>query len=240
MHSQNTAAIEILMDAIQQKWGADALRPLHELKHHEPASLCTGIADLDAATGGIPLHRLTSLLGKPTSGTTTMAYLLMAQAQQSQLVTIYLDAPHSFDPEYALYRGLDMDLVLLIRPETWEHALEMLRDMVGIAVAGFVVFDTFSPDIRSSEKQNSFSATLERVAALLPHSTWTLLTMAPPDLPVSVDSSASLRLSFERLYWLYEEDVLNGYQTKITTLKNKSGPIPQPIIVNFTIRGAKR
>jgi hypothetical protein len=113
----------------------------------------------------------------------------------------------------------------------------MLRDVVTVPVGGLLVFDTSIPDVRSNERRKTLSATLQRVGAYLPQTTWTLLAMVPADLPVKVDSGASMRLRLERLKWLYTDDVLRGYQVKITILKNKFTSVGEPIILDITMRG---
>lgn len=233
-----THNIDELLAHLQQKWGRQALQPLTDLAAHADC-IPTGFPALDAAIGGggIPRNRLTAFCGQPTSGMTSLAYSVIAGAQANQLVVVYLDAPQTFDPEYALYRGVDMDLLLHVRPETWGEALEMLRDVTGIAVAGLLVLDASLADIDAPEKRKALAATLQRVAALLPQSTWTLLTLIPPDLPVNVDSGSALRLLAERLAWLREDGTLSGYQTRVTVLKNKFGPAGEQVIIDLTLRG---
>ena len=240
MNDTQTQNLDDVLVGIQARWGQEALRVLADVT---PPSdfISTGFPPLDAAlgTGGIPQHDLTALYGKPTSGMTTLAYSLMTQAQQNQMVTVYLDAPQTFDPEYATYWGIDMEMLLLIRPETWEHALEMLRDVVNISVAGLLVFDTGIPDLRASNQHRPLADTLQRAGALLPQSTWSVVVLVPVDLPVNVDNGAALRLQLARLDWLFDEDVLRGYRVEITVLKNKFGPIGEPVILDVPLGGQR-
>ena len=237
MNHTHTAHIEAVLADIQARWGAHALQPLSNV-NNKLITIPTGFPLLDTAlsAGGIPKHRLTSLLGQATSGMTTLAYKIMAQAQVSQLVVVYLDAPHTFDPQYAALRGVDMELLLLVRPETWELALEMLRDLVGITVTGLLIFDTSVPTIQSPETGQSLAKTLERVGTLLPQSSWTVVTLVPDNLNVKVDGSAALRLHLKRLAWLYA-DVLYGYRVEVTVAKNKLGLVGEPIIIEMELEG---
>jgi hypothetical protein len=234
-----TPNLDALLSAIQDKWGQQALQPLAHVRPHG-AFLPTAWPALDAAlgAGGIPRNRLTTLSGQPTSGMTTLAYTLMAQAQQHQLIPVYLDAPHTFDPEYAAYRGVDLEMLLIIRPETWEHALELLRDVIHITVAGLLVLDANLPDLPSSRKHTALASTLHRVGTILPQSTWTVVALIPPELPAQADHSATVRLLLQRLGWWFEDDLLRGYQVQITVLKNKGGPVGEPVIMKLALRGS--
>ena len=163
MNDMQTQRIDDLLTGIQAKWGREALQPLSKVKANADF-IPTGFQKLDMAlgTGGIPKNRLTSLYGKPTCGMTTLTYSIITQAQANRLVTVYLDAPHIFDPEYAMFRHVDMDLLLLLRPETWEHTLEMLRDVVNVAVAGLLVIDTGISGLKAADRYRPLAAALQR------------------------------------------------------------------------------
>src|SRR5690606_33435319 len=185
----------------------------------------------------IPRSRLTTWHGQPTSGTTTLAYALIAQAQTNQMVAVYLDVSHTFDPESAVCQGIDMRRLLLVRPASWGQALELLRDVVDVPVAGLLTLDTAIVRSGLPAQWHALARTLQRVGARLPQSPWTVLALLPQNIPETAAGSASVRLRVERKAWLHTAEVLRGYEVQITVLKNKLKPAAEPVILDLELRG---
>ncbi|MBZ0300540.1 MAG: DNA recombination/repair protein RecA [Anaerolineae bacterium] len=184
-----------LMTAIHRRWGNDAIVPLGALNPFSDA-ISTGFPPLDMALGakGVPQHQLTTFIGSGTSGITSLAHTLVAQAQAQELIGVVIDPSRTFDPQSAQLRGVDLDLLLLVRPVDWMASLSILRDVLDIAVAGCAVLDAAVPDGLDKEALAALELTLNRISGLLPHSTWTVILLLPADLPYIPDHFAVLRL----------------------------------------------
>lgn len=214
------------LDTIQLKYGHGTLRPIGDLAH--PACLPTGIPTLDAAVGGgFPRGRLTELAGAPTSGVTTLALRALAQAQQAGDLAVYIDPPQTFDPEYAAGCGVQVDTLLLARPQGWPEALDILFDIALNGLPGVVVFNARAA---STTEWGYLSTVLGRLKVGLARTSCVLLVLAHPKamphLPVT------LRLLLERERWLYDGRAICGVQARVTTLK-PTGRAPFSVEIAF-------
>src|SRR5262245_57015953 len=118
MQRNSAASLAELITAVQRRWGTRALRLLRAATEEVIPVVPTGFHDLDSALriGGVPRGRITELLGTPTSGMTTIALTLIAQAQAQGDLASYIDLSKTFDAEYAALVGVDLAALLLIRP----------------------------------------------------------------------------------------------------------------------------
>ncbi len=190
--------------------------------------------DQALAAGGIPRQRLSTFMGHGTSGVTTLAYALMAQAQTAQLVVVHLDTSATFDPHMAESGGVDLDLLLLVQPETWADTLEILRDLLNVPVAGLVVLDAVDERFCGPPQMQALQRTLARVAPLLPRSTWTLLLLLNDGIASIPDGPASLRLKVERQTWFETPAYPPGYRVQVQVLKDKGGPGGQQLSLDLS------
>jgi hypothetical protein len=209
--------LQLVIADLQRQWGATVVRPLADL----PAStrlpaISTGFPVLDdiLACGGIPQQRLTVFTGSPTSGTTTLAYHLMAQVQRQQQVAIYLDLHHCFDPLSARSCGVEVEGLLLYRPNDVTEALSLLRDLTAedtplLAVLDGLLLRHLLPNLRT-------------MRSALSHSQTTLLLLLPPELTVSINPDVCLHV--ERRAWLYHWRDVRGYSSAITVMQDMGHP----------------
>lgn len=195
MSLSTVRSFDQLVMAIHRQWGDDAIVPLGALTPFADA-IATGFPPLDAAlgAGGIPRHHLTTLMGSGTSGMTGLAHRLMAQAQAQELVGVVIDPSQTFDWQSAQMLGVDLDLLLLVRPADWAAALSLLRDLLDVVVAGCVIFDAAAPGELDKAALAALELTLNRMSSLLPHSTWTVILLLPAELTYLPDHLAVLRL----------------------------------------------
>ncbi|MBZ0299156.1 MAG: DNA recombination/repair protein RecA [Anaerolineae bacterium] len=193
------------------------IRPLADLpaSSRTPA-IPTGFPALDhvLACGGIPRGRLTILTGAPTSGTTSLAYRLVAQAQHRGQIAVYLDLPYSFDPLSAQRCGVKIGSLLLVRPSDRLQALALLRDLTVEDIPLLAVWDgllikSALPDLRA-------------LRAVLPRSRMTVLLRLPPTLAATV--AADVHLHLVRQAWLYERRDVRGCQSSVTIQKDIGQP----------------
>ena len=107
-------------------------------------SVSTGALSLDVALGigGLPRGRVTEIFGPESSGKTTLALHVVAEAQRTGGVCAYIDAEHALDPVYARAIGVDVDEMLISQPDTGEQALEIADVLIRSGAIDVVVIDS--------------------------------------------------------------------------------------------------
>ena len=113
----------------------------------------TGSIALDAALGigGIPKGRITEVYGPESSGKTTLAQHIIAEAQKAGEVTVFIDAEHALDPEYAAKCGVDIDNLYISQPDNAEQALEIAEALVRSGAVDIVVIDSVAALVPRAE-----------------------------------------------------------------------------------------
>ena len=230
-------AFEELVDTLNRRWGAQVIAPTPEWQQPRIRHIATGYPALDSllGAGGIPLHHLTTLVGSGTAGITSLAYTLIAQAQHQECIGVYIDPAQTFDPPSAQQCGVDLDLLLLVRPGDWSATLSLVRDMVDIEVAALAVLDAAGPEGLDRAALTALELTLNRVTPLLPHSTWTVVLLLPEPLPSLPDHFSVLRLRCAGQ--MLTDHYPPRLQAEVHVLKDKFGPVGGH--VSFTIHGGQ-
>ena len=219
---------EVLAD-IKKRWGADALRPLSA----EPADggriLATGFDALDArlASGGLPLGQLAELHGDFASGVTTLALSILANGQASGVAhpAAYIDLAHAFDADYAARCGVNLQRLLVVRPERLDEAFDIAGELVTRYGARLLVLDQ-SFETPATSRQAVASAAFRRLTALIRGSACALLALTRPQ-PGQAQSPlvpyAALCLHLRLVRWTRRHGEVNGSETQITVIKQKQG-----------------
>src|SRR5258708_8423486 len=134
MSSDKKQRLDQALGTIRREWGEDALRRGSDAEQRSALPhIPTGFASLDHALGigGLPLGQLTQVRGQATSGAMTLACKVLAQASGEALV--YVDLAQTFDADYAARCGVDTASLLVIQPQSLDHALEALTTLVDTA-----------------------------------------------------------------------------------------------------------
>ncbi|MEZ4667927.1 MAG: hypothetical protein R3E39_08435 [Anaerolineae bacterium] len=211
--------LQAVIDDIQKKWGDKAIRKARAVSPVND-NLPTGFPSLDALIGGgVERGCLTEIIGLPTSGMTTLALKVMASAQQEGDGVVLFDLAAAFDPAAATFCGVDIANILLLRDDV-DSLISMLSDVVGSAIPGLVVVNTF-PRL-SGKEQFQLSEAIKRLMPLLIVTRCALLLLSLPASGRSfVSQYASLRLNprFDR--WFFANGDVSGFQSVITILKYK-------------------
>ncbi len=120
-------AVEAALANIEKKFGKGSIMRLGERPHEEIGSISTNCLSLDAAigVGGMPRGRVIEIYGPESSGKTTLALQVVAQAQKVGGIAAYIDAEHAMDPDYAEKLGVNIDDLLISQPDSGEQALEI-------------------------------------------------------------------------------------------------------------------
>lgn len=244
---------------VQRKWGPKALRKLEtSTPAAEVPRIPTGFPALDQALGigGIPRGRITEILGAPTSGMTTLALQVIAQAQAAGDTAIYVDLGYTFDPDYAACCGVNPAHLLLVRPRTAGEALEMVEALVASHGTGVLVFDsvahlqTARPGSLAREPGDAqaMPGVLRRLLGPLAGSPCALIFLTPlasgeatasRNYPrgLALPDYAAVRLLLQRERWIYRPRAIYGYQARVTVLKNKLAAAGRQVVITITFNG---
>lgn len=129
---------------IKMKFGDDSIMMLGDAPRVDVGVISTGSIGLDAAlgVGGMPRGRIIEIFGPESSGKTTLALHIIAEAQKAGGITAFIDAEHALDPEYAKRIGVKIDELLISQPDTGEQALEIVESLVRSGKIDVIVIDS--------------------------------------------------------------------------------------------------
>ncbi len=147
-------ALELAIAQIERTFGKGAIMRMGEdASKLQVDVIPTGAIALDLAlgVGGIPRGRITEIFGPESSGKTTLALHVIAQAQKMGGIAAYIDAEHAFDPVYAERLGVDLDNLLISQPDTGEQALEITETLVRSGAVDVVVIDSVAALVPRAE-----------------------------------------------------------------------------------------
>ncbi len=152
--SDKSKALEMALHQIEKQFGKGSIMKLGEAaaKMHVEV-IPTGALALDAAlgVGGIPKGRVTEIYGPESSGKTTVALHIIAEAQKRGGTAAFIDAEHALDPVYARKLGVDIDNLLISQPDTGEQALEIAEALVRSGAVDVIVVDSVAALVPRAE-----------------------------------------------------------------------------------------
>lgn len=136
--------IDSLLSTLQDKFGEGAIMKLGDVSHVDVETIPTGSFSLDMAlgVGGLPKGRIVEIYGPESSGKTTLALNVVAQAQKKGGRAAFIDAEHAMDPEYAAKLGVKVKELLISQPDNGEEALNILESLVRSGIIDVVVVDS--------------------------------------------------------------------------------------------------
>ncbi len=136
-------AIELALSQIEKNFGKGAIMRMGEAKAIEIETIPTGSISLDLALGGgIPKGRIIEIYGPESSGKTTLALHIIAEAQKKGGQAAFVDAEHALDPQYAGKIGVDVENLLVSQPDNGEQALEITETLVRSNAVDIIVVDS--------------------------------------------------------------------------------------------------
>lgn len=144
MIKDKESTLKITTDEIEKKFGKGAIMRLGESTALNVEAIPTGALPLDVALGigGVPRGRIVEIYGPESSGKTTVALHIIAEAQAAGGIVAFIDAEHALDPVYAARLGVDVDELLISQPDTGEQALEICDLLVRSGTIDCVVIDS--------------------------------------------------------------------------------------------------
>ncbi len=137
-------ALEMALAQVEKQYGKGAIMRMGEKTTMNIEAIPTGALSLDLAlgVGGLPRGRVTEIFGPESSGKSTLAMHVVAEAQRNGGVCAYIDAEHAMDPIYAKAIGVDIDQLLISQPDTGEQALEIADMLVRSGALDVIVIDS--------------------------------------------------------------------------------------------------
>ena len=248
-----TKAIDTALSQIERQFGKGAIMRLGDsniLTGIEAIS--TGSIGLDVAlgVGGVPRGRIVEIYGPESSGKTTLALSVIAQAQKTNGVCAFIDAEHALDVAYARKLGVNTDELLLSQPDTGEQALEIVEVLIRSSAVDVVVVDSVAALTPRAEIEGDMgdshvglqarlmSQAMRKLAAVIAKSKTVLVFINQIRLKIGVMFGnpetttggnalkfySSVRMDIRRIGTIKQGDVSVGGRTRVTAVKNKVAP----------------
>ena len=244
--------LEQALAAIEKQFGTGTVQRLGSQEAQQVAVIPSGSISLDAALGigGFPRGRVIEVFGPESSGKTTIALQLMAQAQKLGGTVAFVDAEHALDPIYASKLGVDVDNLLVSQPDYGEQALEITHSLVSSGVVDAVVVDSVAALVPKAEIEGEMgdnhvglharlmSQALRKLTAVTNRTQTCLLFInqirekigvmfGSPETTTggrALKFYSTIRLDVRRMAALKDGENVMGNRTKIKVVKNKLAP----------------
>ena len=152
-NDEKSMALERALVALDKQFGKGTVMKLGEQSKLKVDVISTGCLELDIAlgVGGIPKGRIIEIFGPESSGKTTVALHMIAQAQKEGGIAAFIDAEHALDPEYAKNLGVQIDELYISQPNTGEDALEITEALIRSGAIDIVVVDSVAALVPRAE-----------------------------------------------------------------------------------------
>ena len=152
-NTERQKALEAALGQIEKQFGKGSVMKLGEFKAMNVEAIPTGALSLDIALGigGIPKGRIIEVYGPESSGKTTLALHMIAEAQKKGGEAAFIDAEHALDPVYAKHLGVDIDNLIVSQPDTGEQALEIAEALVRSGAIDIIVVDSVAALVPKAE-----------------------------------------------------------------------------------------
>ncbi len=246
-------ALEVALHQIEKQFGKGAVMRLGEAAERMSFDVIpTGCLSLDIALGigGIPRGRIVEVFGPESSGKTTVALHMVAEAQKLGGTAAFIDAEHALDPIYANNLGVDTDNLLISQPDTGEQALDIAEALVRSGAVDIVVIDSVAALVPRAEIEGDMgdshvglqarlmSQALRKLAGVISKSRTTAIFInqlrekvgvmfGNPEVTTggrALKFYASIRLDVRKLEWLKRGNDVFGTRTRVRVVKNKVAP----------------
>jgi recombination protein RecA len=245
-------AVEAALANIEKKFGKGSIMRLGEREVSDIPAISTTSLSLDAAigVGGVPRGRIVEIYGPESSGKTTLALHIVAEAQKAGGVAAYIDAEHAMDADYAGKLGLDIDQLLISQPDSGEQALEIAEALVRSNGVDVIVVDSVAALVPRAELDGEMgdslpglqarlmSQALRKLTAIVSQSNTCFIFInqirekigvmfGNPETTTggrALKFYASLRLDIRRIGAIKDGDRVAGNRTKVKVAKNKVAP----------------
>jgi len=153
MIEEKKKALESALASIERRFGKGSIMPLKSAERVKVEAFPTGSLALDIATGvgGIPRGKIIEIFGPESSGKTTLALHVIAEAQKRGGIAVFIDAEHALDPKYAQKIGVDVDNLYISQPDYGEQALEIAESLLRSGAVDVIVIDSVAALVPKDE-----------------------------------------------------------------------------------------
>ena len=251
--SKKAKALELAITQIDRQFGKGSIMKLGQ--DHIPTnenSVSTGCLSLDVAlgVGGVPRGRIIEIYGPESSGKTTLALHIVAEAQKSGGFAAYIDAEHAVDPEYSKKLGVDIEELLISQPDTGEQALEICETLVRSGAVDVIVIDSVAALVPRAELEGDMGDThvglqarlmsqaLRKLTGTVSRSNTTVIFINqirekigvmfgnPETTPGgrALKFYSSIRMEIRRVTTLKDGGEMVGSRVRVKVVKNKCAP----------------
>jgi recombination protein RecA len=245
-------AVEAALANIEKKFGKGSIMRLGEREVSDIPAISTTSLSLDAAigVGGVPRGRIVEIYGPESSGKTTLALHIVAEAQKAGGVAAYIDAEHAMDADYAGKLGVDIAQLLISQPDSGEQALEIAEALVRSNGVDVIVVDSVAALVPRAELDGEMgdslpglqarlmSQALRKLTAIVAQSNTCFIFInqirekigvmfGNPETTTggrALKFYSSLRLDIRRIGAIKDGDRVAGNRTKVKVAKNKVAP----------------
>ena len=245
-------AIEAALSNIEKKFGKGSIMRLGERDANDVPAISTTSLSLDAAigVGGVPRGRVIEIFGPESSGKTTLALHIVAEAQRAGGVAAFIDAEHATDADYAANVGVNIDDLLISQPDSGEQALEIAEALVRSNGVDVIVIDSVAALVPRAELDGEMgdslpglqarlmSQALRKLTAIVAQANTCLIFInqirekigvmwGSPETTTggrALKFYSSLRIDIRRIGAIKDGDRVVGNRTKVKIVKNKVAP----------------
>ncbi|WP_447641076.1 MULTISPECIES: recombinase RecA [Chitinophagaceae] len=245
-------ALKLTMDKIDKDFGKGSVMMMNEKAHAEIEVVSTGSIGLDTAlgVGGLPKGRIIEIYGPESSGKTTLATHVIAEAQKLGGMCAIVDAEHAFDSSYAKKLGVDVDNLLISQPDYGEQALEIADRLILSGALDVVVIDSVAALVPKGELEGEMgdskmglqarlmSQALRKLTATISKTNTICIFInqlrekigvmfGNPETTTGGNALkfyASVRLDIRRAAQIKDGDSIVGNRVKVKVVKNKVAP----------------
>ncbi len=248
----NSPELKTTLQQIEKQFGEGAIMPLGASKTEAIEGISTGSLSLDIALGGhgIPRGRIIEIFGPESSGKTTLALHVVAQAQKQNGIAAFIDAEHALDPSWAKKLGVDLDTLLVSQPSSGEEAMHITEMLIRSNAVDVIVIDSVAALVPQKELEGEIGDSHVGLQARLMSQSLRKLTGAiskaktavifinqirekigvmfgsPETTPGgrALKFYASCRIDVRRVGQIREGETVVGQRVKARVVKNKVAP----------------
>ena len=251
-NTEKKKALEAAMSQIEKQFGKGSVMKLGEFKAMEIEAIPTGALSLDMALGigGVPRGRIIEVYGPESSGKTTLALHVVAEAQKMGGEAAFIDAEHALDPVYAKKLGVDIDNLIVSQPDTGEQALEITESLIRSGALDVIVVDSVAALVPKAEidgdmgdshmglQARLMSQALRKLAGAINKTKTVLIFInqlrekigvmfGNPETTTggrALKFYASVRLDIRKIENIKQDGEVKGNRVRVKVIKNKVAP----------------
>lgn len=251
-NQEKLKALQLTLDKLEKSYGKGAVMKLGDAAVEPIDAISTGSLGLDIALGigGVPKGRVIEIYGPESSGKTTLATHVIAEAQKTGGIAAFIDAEHAFDKYYAQKLGVDIENLLIAQPDNGEQALEIADNLIRSGAIDVIVIDSVAALVPKGEIEGEMGDSKMGLQARLMSQALRKLTgtisktncccifinqlrekigvmFGNPETTTGGNALkfyASVRLDIRRIAQIKDADEVSGNRVKVKIVKNKVAP----------------